>query len=233
MKIHLTLVPTPIANEIPLEPVAQSLLLKECLQEDVGILVEEHKVARIRWLAWGLPREAIEKFILFNEHTQDELVPKLIREMKSGKRFYLMSDAGLPAFCDPGQKLVNAVHEAKLNLTATPFANSVSLALAMSGFPHHEFFFAGFLPANAEERKSKIEQLARAQKGTLILMDTPYRMQALVKDLKESTFGTRTAFVATQLNKPDERLFRGKFAELARELSTVTKVEFILVISPH
>ena len=74
---ELILIPTPIQDDRPLESVAREMLLKDCLSTDVLILVEEHKIGRQRWLRWGLPREAIEKFILFNEHTQEKLTPDI------------------------------------------------------------------------------------------------------------------------------------------------------------
>src|SRR4051812_39004002 len=104
---QLILVPTPIQEDHPLESVAKDLLLADALKESVLILVEEHKIGRQRWLKWGLPREAIEKFILFNEHTQEKIQSEIIKEIKGGKRAYLLSDCGLPAFCDPGQMLVD------------------------------------------------------------------------------------------------------------------------------
>lgn len=96
--MSLTLIPTPIADELPLEVKALELLQEEAMKEEVILLVEEHKVARQRWIKWGLPREAIEKFILFNEHTQEKLVSEIIKEMKKGKKAFLLSDCGLPAF---------------------------------------------------------------------------------------------------------------------------------------
>ncbi len=229
MKSALTLVPTPIAETLPLEEVAKSLLLSECLLSDVGILVEEHKVGRQRWLKWGLPREAIERFTLFNEHTQAELAPLLVTEMKKGKRFYLLSDSGLPAFCDPGQRLVDACHRAGLKVSATPFPNSTALALALSGFSHHSFYFAGFLPAEGSARKDTLESLARHSE-TMILMDTPYRLKALLKDIENSSLKSRNLFLATNLNQESELLIRGRAHELSKRADSLGKVEFVLVV---
>ena len=225
----LTLVPTPIADELPLEAVALALLQEKSLLDEFGILVEEHKIGRQRWLRWGLPREAIHKFVLFNEHTQEALIPGLIAEMKAGKKYFLLSDAGLPAFCDPGQKLVNACHEAELKVTSTPFPNSVALALALSGFSHSEFYFAGFLPANSDERKSALERLSRIPQ-TLILLDTPYRLLALVKDLESSSLKKRRMLIAADLNQSTEILLRGQITDLQNKIASLGKREFVIVI---
>jgi len=231
MPASLILVPTPIAESLPLEAVALARLQADCLKPEIGILVEEHKIARIRWLAWGLPREAIERFELLNEHTQGDKTAELIRGMKSGKQYYLLSDAGLPAFCDPGQSLVDACHEAKLTVTSTPFPNSIALALALSGFSHQRFFFAGFLPANGEERKLELEKLSKTP-DTLILMDTPYRLTALMKDLAASSLKKRKCFLAMNLNAESEDLIRGDISAIAARAEALGKREFILILGP-
>ncbi len=129
---QLILVPTPISDDLPLEKIALERLQEDALKEDVVLLVEEHKVARQRWLKWGLPREAIEKFMLYNEHTSDKMKNEVMTLLKSQKRAYLMSDCGLPAFCDRGQNLVDLCHKQGIQVTATPFPNSIALAIASS-----------------------------------------------------------------------------------------------------
>ena len=157
MSGKLILVPTPLDQSLPLETVALNLLSKDCMNEDVLLLVEEHKVARQRWIQWGLPRDAIQRFILFNEHTQEESKEEIISKLKSGKNAILMSDGGLPAFCDPGQKLVKSCHEKGIAVTSTPFPNSISLAISLSGMDHSKFSFAGFLSTDHTERKKELD----------------------------------------------------------------------------
>lgn len=228
---ELILVPTPIQDELPLEPVALALLLKEAMDPEVMILVEEHKIGRQRWLKWGLPREAIEKFILFNEHTQVKIQGDILKELKSGKRAYLLSDCGLPAFCDPGQLLVNACHKNRIKVTATPYPNSISLAVALSGFSHDSFVFSGFVPVKEPERGEWMKkELARPE--TLIWMDTPYRLRKLLDDLGKFNL-SRDIFLGCDLGGGDnELLIRGDTQTLIKAIGEKDKREFILVIGP-
>lgn len=227
---ELILVPTPIQDDLPLEPVALMRLKEDALKEDVLILVEEHKVGRQRWLKWGLPREAIERFVLFNEHTQVKMQDEIIKLIKGGKRAYLLSDCGLPAFCDPGQLLVNACHKNRIKVTATPYPNSISLAVALSGFPHETFVFSGFVPVKEPDRSSWIKkELKRSE--TLVWMETPYRLKKLVEELKES--GTkREIFLALDLGSSTELLLRGGAESVGQQLAGDGKREFVLVIAP-
>jgi 16S rRNA (cytidine1402-2'-O)-methyltransferase len=227
---ELILVPTPIQEELPLEPVAQARLLEDALKADVMILVEEHKIGRQRWLKWGLPREAIEKFVLFNEHTQEKIQSDIIKELSNGKRVYLLSDCGLPAFCDPGQRLVDACHKKRIKVTATPYPNSVSLALALSGFSHGSFVFSGFVPVKEPERSDWIKkELKRPE--TLIWMDTPYRLKKLLGDLVKLN-PDRDIFLGCDLGGKEEFLIRGNVPAVLKGIGEKEKREFVMVISP-
>ena len=226
----LILIPTPLDEKLPLEPIAHSYLMNDCLKDDVLILVEEHKVARQRWIKWGLPREVIDRFVLFNEHTQEEMRSKLISELQSGKKVYLMSDGGLPAFYDPGQKLVKLCHEKGILVTSSPFPNSISLAVALSGIDHSRFYFAGFLSSDHVERKKEIDQIALRNEA-VVMMDTPYRLNALLSDIGSSRLKGRKFFLATNLNSEEEKNFYGSFPEIQKAANSLHKPEFVLVIS--
>ena len=228
---ELILVPTPISDELPLEPVARERLLADAMLENVVLLVEEHKVARQRWLKWGLPREAIDKFILFNEHSQDKILNDVMAFFREGKRVYLLSDCGLPAFCDPGQRLVDLCHKRNVKVTSTPFPNSISLAVALSGFVHDRFNFCGFIPLKDPERTDWMKrELKRPE--TSVWMETPYRLNKLMEELvKLGT--TREVFLGMDLGAPTETLLRGSASSILKKLTSNEKREFVLLIGPQ
>ncbi len=231
MSGKLILVPTPIYESLPLEPVALAMLLENSLNENTIIAVEEHKVGRQRWLKWGLPREAIEKFVLFNEHTSSKEIPELMKKLKSSHTVYLMSDGGLPAFCDPGQKLIEACHKQRIEVTSTPFPNSIALSVSLSGFPHDSFYFAGFLPLKSPDREKALKRLASSTEMS-ILMDTPYRLNKVLGELKEVLPPGREIFIGMDLNAPEEKLLRGTVDSVIKALGPSEKREFILIIGP-
>ncbi|MBP9674658.1 MAG: SAM-dependent methyltransferase [Bacteriovoracaceae bacterium] len=229
MKKKLYLIPTPLDEEGILEPQALSLLIEACLHPEQNIFaVEEHKVARRRWIRWGLPREMIEHFVEFNEHTQKILAPSLVQEIEKGKNVFLLSDGGLPAFCDPGQDLVTLCHQRKINITCSSFPNSTMLALVLSGFSHQQFFFAGFPPVESEERLKYLQKILKYSE-TIILMDTPYRLKKLLEELKILNL-KRFLFVGMDLNLPTQEYFYGNVNEALLNI-TQFKREFVLVIS--
>lgn len=228
MKGTLTLIPTPIDDESSLCPSAFKLL-QAAIENNDTIYVEELKVARRRWIKYGLPREAIDNFKLYNEHTYKESVKEALGILKSGKNIFLMSDCGLPAFCDPGRRLVEACHKSRIKVTSSPFANSIALAISLSGFPHDRFIFEGFLPASSDTRPKELKRVCK-QKEVSVIMDTPYRLNKLLSELSNIT-PKREAFIGLDLNQKTEELYRDTLKALASKIEK-SKREFILILGP-
>lgn len=230
----LTLIPTPLNDDGILEPVAHDLLTRAVLEnaENSLFVIEDLKPGRKRWLQFKLPRQAVDTFILYNEHTSGDIAPKLLSALKTGKNVYLMSDGGLPAFYDPGIELVSLCHKNRIKVTSTPFCNSVVLAIALSGFNHKKFWFEGFLPIEQSERKTVIKKLL-SQKCTSVLMDTPYRLKRVLEEFEElwrQAGANKKLFLAMDLNTENECLLIGNPAELKDSILDF-KREFIMLVS--
>ena len=226
----LVLVPTPIAEGGALHPSAWQLLHDQWQLPSVIIGVEELKVARRRWCHWGLPREALDRMLPFNEHNQNEQQEDLLSHLRGGGVLYLMSDGGLPAFCDPGQDLVSRCHDEGFMVTATPFDHSVALALALSGFPLKRYLFEGFPPRSPGPRQRFFKALAR-QKELTVLMDTPYRLGKVLKEVYDG-MPERLLFLAYRLGEKEEFCLRRQAQELWPKLKGL-KGEFILCLGPR
>ena len=229
----LTLIPTPIDSESKLNIEAFELLSSAAaIPEKNLFLVEDPKPARRRWLHFGLPRETIKEFIYFNEQTSDSAINDILKGLKSGKDAFLMSDAGLPAFCDPGVNLIDLCHHHNITVTCTPFFNSISLALALSGFNHDQFTFFGFAERKSGLRDEFLKNVMMHEK-TSIVMDTPYRLRSLLESMLsiEKNMGKKRDYLlAMELGKKNEKLLRGSIKNIVNNLPGEGKPEFILVI---
>ena len=224
----LVLVPTPISDEQAWSPIVCENL-KSAFEAGDVIVVEEHKIARRKWVANKLPREAIDEFICFNEHTREEIQPEIIQKLKAGKNVYLLSDCGLPAFCDPGQELVSECHDRGIQVSSLPFDNSGILAVALSGFPAESFYFGGFI--NRDDRLGSLKKLT-SRNETTVIMDTPYRLSKIITEL-EKLGVKRQVFVGIDLNSSSELLIRGPIEQVVKDLNNVNKREFVLVLGPN
>lgn len=94
----------------------------------------------------------------------------------------LISEAGLPAVADPGAALVQAAHAAGIEVIALAGPSSLVLALAASGLNGQSFAFVGYLPVDAAARGTRIrelEALSRRAAQTQLMIETPYRNEAL------------------------------------------------------
>ena len=103
-----------------------------------------------------------------------------------GEDIGLISEAGLPAVADPGAALVDAAHRAGLRVVALPGPSSLLLALAASGLNGQSFAFVGYLPVDAAERGTRIRELeaqSRRERQTQLMIETPYRNEALLAAL--------------------------------------------------
>jgi 16S rRNA (cytidine1402-2'-O)-methyltransferase len=229
----LTLIPTPISEKGELDQQAFNLLHEAATKnrENSVFVVEDAKPGRQRWIHFKLPRELVDSFVLYNEHTKVEAKESLLKALLAGKDVFLMSDGGLPAFCDPGRELVYACHKNNIRVTSAPFFNSVILTLALSGFPHERFIFEGFLPREALERTKTLKTILQRFE-TSILMDTPYRLKRLLEELRDiwPSHSKKELFLALSLGENEEMMLLGTPAELLLRLKDF-KQEFVLVVS--
>ena len=141
--------------------------------------------------------------ISFNEHNSFKKIPKLIDDLKSGKSIALVSDAGMPSICDPGENLIKAAKSVGLNITCIPGPCAAITALASSGLPSSKFIFEGFLPKKISERKKILLDISRNEKTT-ILFESPNRLKNLLSELKEYCGGDREIQVSRELTKKFE-----------------------------
>jgi len=110
----------------------------------------------------------------------------LLAPALQGHDIGLLSEAGLPAVADPGSALVQAAHA--LGVAVQPFSgpSSLMLALAASGLNGQSFAFVGYLPVDAAERGKRIRELEATSKReaqTQLVIETPYRNEALLSAL--------------------------------------------------
>jgi 16S rRNA (cytidine1402-2'-O)-methyltransferase len=132
---------------------------------------------------------------------------------------------------DPGYRIVTAAIERGIRVIPVPGPAAFIAALAASGLPTDEFFFGGFLPARANARRAKFEEL-RSIPATLVFYEAPHRIVAALKDAAEA-LGNRRAVVARELTKLHEEFARGTLNELVEQFSKVgtARGEMVLIVS--
>lgn len=156
---------------------------------------------------------------------------ELLERLRGGQIVALVSDAGTPGISDPGQRLVAAAREAGVRVEPVPGACALVAALTASGLPTEEFHFVGFLPHKSGQRARRLQELA-ALPGTLVLYESPFRIQRLVEELTVA-LPEREVVLARELTKKFEEFLRGRPAELAARLvERPRKGEFVVLVAP-
>jgi 16S rRNA (cytidine1402-2'-O)-methyltransferase len=153
-----------------------------------------------------------------HEHNEDARIASVLSRLRANQTIALVSDAGTPLISDPGYRLVRAVIEAGLPVTAIPGPNAAVTALVLSGLPPLPFMFLGFPPPKQAARRAAFSGLRAAERAglsaTLVWHEAPHRLLETLGDMLE-VFGNRSAAVARELTKRFETVERGKVSTLA------------------
>jgi 16S rRNA (cytidine1402-2'-O)-methyltransferase len=221
MKGTLYLVATPIGNFADMTFRAIEVLK----QVDVVVYEERKEGGRL------LRHFGIEKPVeSLNEHNEAAATFIILDHLKKGKSIAVVSDSGTPVFSDPGQLLVRKAIDEGIKVVPIPGASSLMPALTVSGFSIDQFVFYGWLSPKRPRRITELQQLKR-ERRTIVLMDTPYRLLALLKDISDVFGSSRRLCVAFDLTLPDEEIFHGTAPQLFDKLTKLDKKgEFVVVI---
>ena len=157
--------------------------------------------------------------------------PVLVERIMAGTVVALVSDAGMPGVSDPGAHLVDAAIEAGVPVEVLPGASAMITALVASGLPTHAFYFGGFLPRKAGDRRRALQKVADLD-ATLLFYESPRRTAATLASVTE-VMPHRRAAMARELTKFFEEVARAPVGELAASVAgRELKGEVVLVIGP-
>ena len=141
--------------------------------------------------------------ISFNKHNSFSKIPRIIKDLKEGQSIALVSDAGMPGICDPGENIAKAVKIEGLDVICVPGPCAALTALISSGMPSSSFIFEGFLPKKKSEREKVLSEISQNKKTTIIF-ESPHRFKNLLKELLEYCGGEREIQISRELTKKFE-----------------------------
>jgi len=222
---NLFIVSTPIGNFADL-----TIRALNTLKESDYIICEDFKTTSRLLRFFNVQKE----LKLLNEHNEKDetIIDEFVVDLLNGKNISLVSDCGTPVWADPGKKLLERCIELKIHLDFINGSNSILAALVISGFDISRFKYIGFLSQKKEIRKKELRNLASLKK-TFILLETPYRLNTLIKDIAEE-LPDRDLFIGLDLTTKDELHLRGKASEILSQLSSQNqenlKGEFVILV---
>ncbi len=141
--------------------------------------------------------------ISFNKNNSLIKIPKIVKDLKGGKSIAIVSDAGMPGICDPGEDIARCLKSEGIDIICIPGACAAITALVSSGLPSSSFVFEGFLPKKKIDREKILFEISKNQKTTIIY-ESPKRLKKLLEQLFEFCGGDREIIVARELTKKYE-----------------------------
>ena len=228
----LYLIPTPLGEGNPADVLPAPVL--ELLPALDRFVVEETRTARRFLSQAGLKGHigALE-FHELNEHTAPAEVEAFLPLFADGHSVGLLSEAGLPAVADPGALLVALCHRHGIEVVPLVGPSSLMLALMASGLNGQSFAFAGYIPAKTEERRAALRTLEKrsaAAHQTQIIIETPYRNDALFADMLQCLNGHTRLCIAANLTCPDQFIRTRCISEWKSHPVTIGKRPCVFVI---
>ena len=171
--------------------------------------------------------EISKPMISYHRHNEETKSDVLIEKLQEGQNIALVSDAGTPGICDPGEVVIKKCMEEEINVIPIPGACALINALIASGISTKEFTFLGFLPLNKKLRKEKLDEIEKSNK-TIILYEAPHKLNSTLKDLKE-ILEDRQIVLARELTKIHEEFIRENIDSMIEKAENL-KGEMILII---
>ena len=172
--------------------------------------------------------EISKPMISYHRHNEETKSDVLIEKLQEGQNIALVSDAGTPGICDPGEEVIKKCIELEINIVPIPGACAMINSLICSGIDTKEFVFLGFLPLNKKLRKEKLEEIKNSNK-TIIIYEAPHKLETTLKDLQKILNLDRKITLAREITKIHEEFIRGNIDEIL-EKSENLKGEIVLII---
>ncbi len=190
----LYVVGTPIGNLSDISPRALNIL------KNVSIIAcEDTRNTKKILFKFGIKN----KLLSFHKYNSSKNIPSILISLKNGNSIALVSDAGMPGICDPGEDLIREAKSQKLDVICIPGPCAGITALISSGMSSSKFVFEGFLPKKKTDREKILLEISKNERTT-ILYESPHRLSKLLQELQDFCGGSREIHISRELTKKFE-----------------------------
>jgi len=223
----LYIVATPIGNLGDI-----TLRALETLKEVDFVLAEDTRVTKKLFLHYNISTPLIS----YHQHSKERVMEKVLQLLSLGKNLALVTDAGTPGICDPGNELVAFLlrNNPETKIVPIPGVSALTTIASIAGIPTDKFLFLGY-PPHKRGRKKFFEEVA-ASKHPVIFYESPHRIIKSLSEL-ESILDTKYQILNThvvvgrELTKKFEEVYRGPVSSIITRLEKKQiKGEFSVVV---
>ncbi|MDU5912957.1 MAG: 16S rRNA (cytidine(1402)-2'-O)-methyltransferase [Anaerococcus vaginalis] len=221
MDYSIYFVPTPIGNLEDMTIRAINIL------KNVDIIACEDTRESKKLLNYFDINKKLTSYHKFNEKQKSE---EIIKNVKEGMTYAVITDQGMPGISDPGHILIKECIKENISYTILPGPSSILTALIASGFDNDKFSFYGFIPKKSSDKKKLYDELEKENK-TCILFDTPHNLENTINDFKK-IFPQRKLAITRELSKKFEQYQIFKIEDIETQNLTL-KGEFVLILEKN
>lgn len=220
--LKLYIVATPIGN---LEDITLRAL--NILKSVDTILCEDTRITSRLLQKYQIDNKKLHKY---NDHSNDNDRKKIFAIIQEKGEVVLVSDAGTPNICDPGQVLVKFLSANGVKIVPIPGCSSPIAALSCCNLDVDRFTFIGFLPTTEQKIANLISSIDK--KTSFVFFE---RGSRVIKSLSviEKITPNRNVMIARELTKIHEEVLTMKNTEIIEYLKVnpeKNKGEFVIII---
>ena len=217
----LYIVATPIGN---LEDITFRAV--RILKEVDLILAEDTRVSKKIMMHYDVKTPITSYY----QHSTEERKFEILERLGRGEKIALVTDAGTPGISDPGNELIDFILERsdRISVVPIPGPSAITTSISVSGLPMSKFLFLGFFP---KKGRTKLIELIKLTKIPIIFYESPYRILKTLGFLGEKLGGDRGVFIARELTKLHESLYRGKISDVRDQFAKEKiKGEIVVIV---
>lgn len=216
-EFQLYIVPTPIGNlgDVTLRAI-------ETLKNVDLIACEDTRITQKLLNHY----EIHTKCCSYHKYNEKERVDFFKNMISEGKKIALVSDAGTPMICDPGNILIQELLKEGVEITGLPGACAITTFLSQVPRVDENFSFVGFIPRTA----SQVQNIAQEYiSKDFIFYDSPERIFKTLSIIKECRGDVKIA-LGRELSKLFEEINIGTISEIQEHYKNGIKGEIVCLI---
>ena len=216
-KFQFYIVPTPIGN-------IQDITFRavEILKEVDIIACEDTRVTQKLLKHY----EIKTKCVSYHKYNERERVDFFLNELRDGKTIALVSDAGTPMICDPGNVIVQELVKEGFSVTSLPGASAVTTFLSQIPRCGEEFTFIGFIPRGEKQVQETAKKYA---KNNFVFYESPERILKTLKSIQDVRGDIRIA-IGRELSKLFEEVVVDNISNVLKHFEDGIKGEIVCMV---
>lgn len=166
------------------------------------------------------------KLVSYHKYNEKKRVNEILCRLKQGTTAALVSDAGTPVICDPGNVLITELRKNNIPLTSLCGACTIPVFLSQIPRNNEEFTFIGFFPKTTEKAK---EKLLKFLNTNLVFYESPNRITDTLKFIKNIRGNVKIA-LGRELTKLYEETVIDDIDCIIKHMQNKVKGEIICMV---